>query len=75
MLELTSYGLTALVAILFVAFCFACKDEPASFSHKPSPCPISDAESCDRRPVERCTATANSDTDPQDPKHDGVLHG
>jgi len=75
MLELASYGLTGLVAILLVAFCFACKDEPASFSHKPSSCPISEAEFCDRRPVERCTATANSDTDPPDPKHEGVLHG
>jgi hypothetical protein len=31
MVELTSYGLTALVAILVVAFCFACKDDSTSF--------------------------------------------
>jgi hypothetical protein len=75
MLELTSYGRTGLVAILLVAFWFACKDEPASFSHKPSSGPISDAELCHRKPVERCTGTANCDTDPQGLKHEGVLHG
>jgi hypothetical protein len=37
MVELTSYGLTGLVAIMLVAFCFACKDEFASFSNGPSP--------------------------------------
>jgi len=75
MLELTSYGLTGLVAILLVAFCFACKDEPAVFSHKPSSGPIYDEELCHPKPVERCTRTANSDTGPQDPKHEGALHG
>ncbi len=75
MLELTSYGLTGLVALLLVAFCFACKDELASFSHKPSSGPISDAELCHRKPVEGRTGTANSDTDPQGPKNEGVLHG
>ena len=75
MLELTSYGLTGLVAILLVAFCFACKDEPASFSHKPSSGPLSDAELCHPKPVERCTGAAKSDTEPQGPKHTGVLHG
>jgi hypothetical protein len=75
MLELTSYGLTGLVGMLFVAFCFACKGEPALFSHKPSSGPISDAELCHPKPVERCTATANSDTHPQGSKDEGVLHG
>lgn len=74
MLELTSYGLTALVAILLIAFCLACKDEPASFSHKPSSGPVYEAELCHPKPVEKCTA-ANSDTGTQGPKHEGVLHG
>jgi len=34
MLELMSYGLTGLVSILLVAFCFACKDGSASFQRK-----------------------------------------
>jgi hypothetical protein len=75
MLEFTSYGLTGLVAILLAAFCFACKNEPVSFSHKPSSGPISDVESCHRKLVERCSGTANSDTDPRGLKHEGVLHG
>jgi hypothetical protein len=75
MLELTSYGLTGLVAILLVAFCFACKDEPALFCHKPSSRPTYDAELCHPKPVERCTGTANSDTGPPGLKHEGVLHG
>ena len=75
MLELTSYGLTGLVAILLVAFCFACKDEPALFSHKPSSGPINDAELCHPKPVERCTDTANSDSGPQGPKRERALHG
>jgi len=75
MLELTSYGLTGLVAILLVAFCFACKDEPASFSHKASCGPMYDAELCRPKPIERCTGTANSDTGRQGQQHEGSLHG
>jgi hypothetical protein len=36
MLELAPFGLTGLVAILLVAFFFACKDDSASFSDKHS---------------------------------------
>ena len=75
MLELTSYGLTGLVAMLLVAFCFACKDESASFGDKPSSGLMYDAELRHPKPIERCTGTANSDTEPQGPKHEGILHG
>jgi hypothetical protein len=75
MLKLTSYGITGLAEILPVAFCLACRDEPASFSHKPSSGPIYDAELSHPNPVERCPGTANSDTWPQAAKHEGVLHG
>jgi hypothetical protein len=75
MLEVTSYGLTGLVAILLVAFCLACKDDRALFSLKSSFGPISDAELCHPKPVERYTGTANSDTEPQGLKHEGALHG
>jgi len=74
-LELTSYGLTGLVAILLVVFCFACKDEFASFSERPSAPPMFDADLRDLKPVERGTAVANGDTRPQDQKHEWVLHG
>jgi hypothetical protein len=75
MLVLTSYGLTGLVAMLLVAFCYACKDESASFGDKTSSGPMYDAELRHPRPVERCTGTVNSNIEPQGPKHEGVLHG
>jgi hypothetical protein len=75
MLELTSYGLTGMVAILLVAFRFACKDEPDSFGEKPSPSPICNAELRHPKPVERRTGATNSDTRPQGQKLEGVLHG
>jgi hypothetical protein len=73
--ELTSYGLTGLVAILLAALWFACKDESASFSEMPSPSPIYDTELRHPKPVERCTGAANGDTRPQGQKHQGDLHG
>ena len=75
MLELTSYGLTGLVAILFVVFCFACNDESASFSDKPSSGPRYDAELRHPQPIERCICAANGDTGPQGQQHEGALHG
>jgi hypothetical protein len=75
MLELTSYGLTGLAAILLVAFCFACKDERALFGDKTSSGLMYDAELRHPKPIESCTGTANSDTEPQGPKHEGILHG
>lgn len=75
MLELTSYGLTGLVAILLAAFCFACKDEPPSLSHKPSSGPICDAELRQPKPVEGCTCTTNGDTWLPVQQHEGSLHG
>jgi hypothetical protein len=75
MLELTSYGLTGLVAMLFVAFCFACKDESASFGDKPSSSLMCDAELRHPKPVEGCTCTANGDTWLQGQQHEGSLHG
>jgi hypothetical protein len=75
MLELTSYGLTGLVAMLFVAFCFACKDESASFGDKPSCGLMYDAELRHPKPVEGCTCTVNGDTWLQGQQHEGSLHG
>ncbi len=75
MLELMSYSLTGLVAILLIAFCFACKDESASFSDKPSSDLMHDAELRHPKPVERCTWSTNGDTGPQDQQHGGSLHG
>jgi len=75
MLELTSYGLTGVVAMLLVAFCFACKDESASVSDKPASRLVYDAELRQPKPVERCTCAANGDTGPQGQQHEGALHG
>jgi hypothetical protein len=75
MLELMSYGLTGLVSILLIAFCFACKDECASSNDKPSSSPMYDAELGHPKPVERCACAANGDTGPQCQQHEGSLHG
>jgi len=75
MLELMSYGLTGLVAMLLVAFCFACKDEFASVSGKPSSGLMCDAELRHPKPVERCTCAAKGDTGPQGQKHEGAING
>jgi hypothetical protein len=64
MLELMSYGLTGLVAILLVAFCFACKDDPTSLGPKLSSCSTCDARLRPSKPVERCTCAADSDAGP-----------
>lgn len=75
MVELTSYGLTGLVAILLVAFCLACKDESASFGEKPSFRPTYDAGLGHPKLVDRWTGAANSDTGQQSQKHEGNLNG
>ena len=72
MLELTSYGLTGLVATLHLVFCFACNDESTSFSDQPSSGPMYRVELRHPKPVERCTAAANDDTGPQGQKHEGA---
>jgi hypothetical protein len=64
MLELTSYSLAGLVAILLVAFCFACKDESASSNDKPSSGPMYEAELRHPKPVEKCARSANTDAGP-----------
>jgi hypothetical protein len=74
-LEPTSYGLTGLVAVLLVVFCFACKDDFASFRERPSSSPMFDADLLDLKPVERRRDVANGDTRPQDQKQEWVLHG
>jgi hypothetical protein len=75
MLELTSYGLTGLVATLLVAFCFACNDESASFSDQTSSGPMYDVELRHPKPVERCTGAANDDTGPQGQKQEEAVNG
>jgi hypothetical protein len=75
MLELASYGLTALVAILLVALGFACKDDSASFSDKHSSGSMDGAELRHPNSVERCTCAADTDSGPRDQKHEGALHG
>ena len=75
MLELASYGLTGLAAILLVAFCFACKDEFASFGEGPSSSPICDAGLRHPKLVERCTGATDGNTRPQDQKGNGTFHG
>ena len=69
MLELMSYGLTGLVSILLIVFCFVCKDDT------PSSDPMYDAELRHPKPVERCARAANGDTGPQSRKHKAVLNG
>jgi hypothetical protein len=66
MLELAPYGLTGLVAILLVAFCFACKDDTASFSYKHSSRSMDDAELRHPNSIERCMCAADSDAEPND---------
>jgi hypothetical protein len=75
MLELAPYGLTGLVAILLVAFCFACKDDSASFSDKHSSRSMDDAELRHPKGVERCTCAVDTDAGPISRKHEGVLNG
>jgi hypothetical protein len=75
MLELTSYGLTGSLAMLLVAFRFACKDESASFSDKPSSDLRYDPELRHPKSIERCPCAANGDTGSQCQQHEGFLHG
>jgi hypothetical protein len=75
MLEVTSYGLKGMVAILLLMFCFACKDEFASFTEGPSSSPMYDAELRHPKTAKRSTGAANSDPAQQGQKHAGALHG
>jgi len=67
MLELATYGLTGLGAILLVAFCFACKDD--------SSCSMDGAELRHLKGVERCTCAADTDAGARGQQHAGVLNG
>ena len=75
MLELMSYGLTGLVAILLVAFYFACKDGSASFSDKHSSRSMDGAEFGHPRNVGRGTCAADTDAGPRGQTHAGALNG
>jgi hypothetical protein len=75
MLELAPCGLTGLVAILLVTFCFACKDGSTSFSDKHSARSIDDAEFHHPKNVERCTWAADTGAAPSGQKHKGALNG
>ena len=75
MLELASYGLIGLVGTLLVAFCFACKDESASFNDKHPSRSVDGAELCDPKGVERCTCAADTDSGLRAQKHEGTLNG
>jgi hypothetical protein len=57
MVELTSYGLVALTAVLVIAFCFACGDELPSIREKSSHDLISDAHLNDSRTIGTTTGT------------------
>lgn len=72
MLELMSNGLTGMVAMLLVVFCFACNGESASFSDKRSSGPIYDGELRHPKPADRRTGAANVDTGPHGKKHEGL---
>jgi hypothetical protein len=52
MVELMSYGLTGLTAMLAMAFCFACGDEPPRTREKVSHGLISDAHLNDSRKLD-----------------------
>lgn len=75
MLELAPYGLTGLVAILLVAFCFACKDDSAWFSDKHPSRSMDDAELRHLKGIQRCTCAADGDAEPRGQKHEGALNG
>jgi hypothetical protein len=63
--ELTSYSLTGVVAILLVAFCFACKDESISSDSTLSSSPIYDADLRHPKRLEKYAGIANCDTAPR----------
>jgi hypothetical protein len=73
MLELAPYGLTGLVAILLVAFCFACKGGSASFSDKDPSRSMDDAKVRRPKGVEICTCAADSDGGPSGQKRERAL--
>ena len=75
MLELAPYGFAGLVAILLVAFCFACKDNSKSFSGKIPSCSIRNAELRYLEGVERRASAAGSNAGPKDQKHEGDSNG
>jgi hypothetical protein len=75
MLEFASYGLTGLVAILLVVFCFACKDDSASSSDKHLSRSMDNAELRHPKGVARCTCVADSNAGLRSQKHEGALNG
>jgi hypothetical protein len=75
MLEITSYGLTGMVAILLVVFCFACKDDPALRTDKHSSRSMDDAELRRPKGLKRCRWAADTDAGPRGPKTRGDLNG
>ena len=76
MLELTSYGLTGLVAMLVVAFCFAFTDELARRKEESSCDPIRNVHLPASSGLNETLATARSnDRAQQDQKRKDALHG
>jgi hypothetical protein len=75
MLEVAPYGLTGLVAILVVAFCFACTDSSAPFSDKRCSRSVDDTNSAHPNYVERSTCTADTDAGLTAQEHKEALNG
>ena len=75
MLELVSYGLTGLVAMLLVAFCFACKNHSASLGDKHLFRSADYAKLSDTKGIGECRCLADSDAGSTGRKHEGALNG
>jgi hypothetical protein len=76
MLELTSYGLTGLVAMLTVVFCFAFKDDCALAKKTPSLDPIDNAHLLRTpMPVETGPGAVYGDRMQHGQERGGTLHG
>jgi hypothetical protein len=67
MLELAPYGLTGLIEILVVAVCFAYKDDSSRS--------MDDAQLRHPKGVERCTCTADPDSDSRGRQQEEALNG
>jgi hypothetical protein len=75
MRELAPYGLTGLVAILLVAFCFTFKTNSSSFSDQHSSRSMDEAELRYPKGVERCSCAADSNGAPGVRNTRGALNG
>jgi hypothetical protein len=76
MLEFTSYGLTGLVAMLAVAFCFAFSDDLAPSKNKSSADPLDNAYSIGSpTPVEKGTSVVCGDRLQHGQEQVDPLHG